>query len=104
MSEQTSIKACCVTGHLHSGTPEGTTDKVHGLDTYVVKPKTLAAGAKVDKIIFLSDIFGVYPNAKLLADEWAKQGYEVLIPDLFDGAPVDHNLLNVSPSPPAEYW
>lgn len=64
----------------------------HGLNTYVSKP---SSGDGSNKIIFLPDIFGIYPNAKLLADEWAGQGYEVYLPDLFDGSPIDHELLNV---------
>ncbi|KAK1926018.1 dienelactone hydrolase [Papiliotrema laurentii] len=93
MSEQTTISPCCVTGHIHEGTPLGSTEVVHGLSTYVSKPKD-AKGGKVNKIVFISDIFGIYPNAKLLADEWAGQGYEVLIPDLFESGPVSHELLN----------
>lgn len=82
---------------IHEGTPLGSTEVVHGLSTYVSKPKD-AKGGKVNKIVFISDIFGIYPNAKLLADEWAGQGYEVLIPDLFESGPVSHELLNVRAS------
>ena len=61
----------------------------------------IVTGDKVDKVIIVTDIFGIYPNTKLLADEWAGQEYEVLVPDLFEGSPVDHGLLNVRPrSPP----
>ena len=95
MSEQTTIAPCCTTGHLHEGTPLGTTKVVHDLETYVTEPKTAGQGGKVDKVVFVSDIFGVYPNAKLLADEWAGQGYEVLIPDLFTNGPISLDLLNV---------
>jgi dienelactone hydrolase len=31
----------------------------------------------------LSDIFGIYVNAQLLADEFAANGYLAVIPDLF---------------------
>jgi hypothetical protein len=33
----------------------------------------------------LTDIFGIFPNAQLLADEFAKSGYLTVIPDLFAG-------------------
>jgi len=47
-------------------------------------------------VIFLSDIFGVdLVNTKLVADEWAGQGYKVLLPDLFDNDPVPHQHLKV---------
>ena len=68
---------------------------VHGVNTYVSNPKDASSG-KVNKMVFLPDIFGIYPNAKLLADEWAGQGYEVLIPDIFENGPIPHDMLNVS--------
>jgi dienelactone hydrolase len=33
----------------------------------------------------LTDIFGIFPNSQLLADEFAKSGYLTVIPDLFQG-------------------
>jgi dienelactone hydrolase len=36
-------------------------------------------------VIFLPDVLGTdYPNAQLLADEWAKNGFYVYIPDVFE--------------------
>ena len=49
----------------------------------------------MDTIIMLPDIFGLYVNAKLLADEWAGQGYRVVLPDLTNGDPVPLTMLNV---------
>ncbi|ORY29326.1 putative cytoplasm protein [Naematelia encephala] len=95
-TEQTEVKACCVTGHLHEGTPLGSTQILHGLSTYVSDPKGTSKGT----IIFINDIFGVYPNAKLLADEWAGQGYRALFPDVFDGDAVPVDMLNtIVPNP-----
>jgi dienelactone hydrolase len=43
----------------------------------------------VDTIILLTDIYGPdYVNTQLVADEWSKQGWRVVIPDLFVGDPV----------------
>lgn len=81
---------------LHEGTPLGKTEPRYGLASYISPPKETKSDGKVDRIVFISDIFGIYQNAKLLADEWAGQGYEVLVPELFENGPVDHELLNVS--------
>jgi len=93
MSEQQSLSSCCVTGHLHTGTPLGEVEKIADLDTYVTKPE---GGSKTRTIIFLTDIFGWnFPNARLLADEFAKAGFYVVVPDVFQGDHVPHDLLNV---------
>ncbi|KAL1408645.1 hypothetical protein Q8F55_005458 [Vanrija albida] len=89
MSEQTSVKSCCTSGHIHAGTPEGAFKQLHGLNTYVT-------GSGKDTIVFLPDIFGVYPNAQLLADEWARLGgWRVVIPDVFQGDAVSLDHLNL---------
>jgi len=95
MSEQTEIKSCCVSGHLHSGTPQGKFEDLHGLKTYVT-------GSGKDTIVFIPDIFGIYPNAQLLADTWAQEGgWRVLIPDVFQGdaVPLEHLNLIAPPLP-----
>jgi hypothetical protein len=52
-------------------------------DTYIVYPKDNKSPEKA--IIILSDIFGIYVNAQLLADEFAENGYLAVLPDLFRG-------------------
>jgi dienelactone hydrolase len=43
----------------------------------------------VDTIILLTDIYGPdYVNTQLVADEWSKSGWKVVVPDLFVGDPV----------------
>jgi len=85
------LSSCCVSGHIHDGTPKGTEQTIAGLPTYVASPKD---GSKDKTVIFITDIFGYkLPNVRILADEYADQGLRVLIPDLFDGDYVDHNLL-----------
>jgi dienelactone hydrolase len=39
----------------------------------------------------VSDIFGIYPNAQLLADEFANNGYLTIIPDIFQGDVINVN-------------
>ncbi|KAB8079426.1 dienelactone hydrolase [Aspergillus leporis] len=74
--------ACCATGFKHEGNPVGEIKDVKGVSTYVVYPKDKST-EKV--VVFLSDIFGIYVNAQLLADEYAANGYTCVIPDLFQG-------------------
>lgn len=57
-------------------------ETVGGRSCYVTKPSN---GSKAKTAIFLSDIFGLYNNAFLVADTWAAAGYYVYIPDIFDG-------------------
>jgi len=85
------LSECCVSGHIHQGTPKGTVDEIAGLKTYVSKPQD---GSKARTVIFITDIFGYeLPNVRLLADEYAAQGFYCLIPDLFNGDYVDAGLL-----------
>ncbi|KAF7591375.1 hypothetical protein BBP40_001601 [Aspergillus hancockii] len=74
--------ACCASGFKHEGNPVGEIKDVNGVSTYIVYPKDKST-EKV--VVFLSDIFGIYINAQLLADEYAANGYTCVIPDLFRG-------------------
>jgi dienelactone hydrolase len=53
------------------------------VNTYITYPKDNKTPEKA--IVFLTDIFGIFPNSQLLADEFAKSGYLTVIPDLFQG-------------------
>lgn len=53
------------------------------VNTYIAAPKDNKNPDKA--IIFLTDIFGIFPNAQLLADEFANNGYLTVLPDLFQG-------------------
>ena len=101
MTAKTGLSACCVSGHIHEGRPEGLTTRIAGLDAYEAIP---ANKSKAKTILFITDIFGYsLPNARLLADEFAKAGFYVVIPDVFQGDPVSHELLNtITPRKPAE--
>lgn len=56
---------------------------------YVSEPDNSQKNGKA--VLYLSDIFGIYNNSKLLADQFAAQGYTTVIPDLLteDQLPLD---------------
>ncbi|KAL1964017.1 hypothetical protein VTN77DRAFT_7563 [Rasamsonia byssochlamydoides] len=75
--------ACCFTGFRHEGTPEGEIKSIGNVRTYFSYPKN---NKTPDKAVFIiSDVFGIYNNSQLLADDFAANGYLTVIPDLFDG-------------------
>ncbi|CDZ96174.1 Predicted hydrolase related to dienelactone hydrolase [Phaffia rhodozyma] len=90
------LKECCVSGHIHSGTPGGQATTVYGLPTYIANPK---GGSKEKTVMIIPDIFGwETTNIRLVADEWAAKGYRTLIPDIFAGDSVPLDLLTTIPN------
>ncbi|KAH9057909.1 dienelactone hydrolase [Lactarius deliciosus] len=80
----------CTSGVRHEGTAEGTYEEINGIKTYVATPKTDYPKDKA--IIFLTDAFGLeLDNNLLLIDDFARNGFKVYGPDLFEGDPVDQN-------------
>ncbi|PKY00854.1 alpha/beta-hydrolase [Aspergillus campestris IBT 28561] len=73
--------ACCASGFKHEGNARGEMKNIDGIETYIVHPKNSTDKA----VVILPDIFGIYINAQLLADEFAANGYLCVIPDLFRG-------------------
>lgn len=79
--------------HFHSGEPTGKTIKIAGrYETYVAEPK----GKKHDGValLYIQDIFGIWQNSKLMADQFAENGYHTIIVDVFNG--------DVFPNPPPQ--
>lgn len=75
---------------MHSGTTTGSLETLNGVRHYVTGDKS-----SKNVIVFYPDVFGpVYKNSQLLADSYAKEGYFVVIPDLFDGDYVPENAEN----------
>lgn len=53
------------------------------MEAYIATPKeTKNTG---NAVLILSDIFGIFANSKLLADDYAANGYLAIVPDLFHG-------------------
>ncbi|KAI9830154.1 MAG: hypothetical protein M1819_005831 [Sarea resinae] len=76
----------CFSGTLHSGTPKGSTTRLHGLNTYVAEPPSADSPLK-GIVVVIPDLFGwETPNSRCLADEYARKGnFRVYLPDFMDG-------------------
>ncbi|KAI0351385.1 alpha/beta-hydrolase [Trametes cingulata] len=83
----------CVKGVRHEGEPEGKIEQIGGVECYVATPTGEYPKDKV--VLFLSDVFGIpLVNNKLLADDFARNGFRTIMPDLFQGDPLPENALN----------
>ncbi|KAI9879822.1 MAG: hypothetical protein M1830_007004 [Pleopsidium flavum] len=96
MSTGVGMSSCCLSGKVHDGTPVGHIETIGGLETYISEPKDKA---RTKTIIFITDIFGwEFKNTRLLADNYAKAGFYVYIPDLHQGDSLPISFLqNVEP-------
>jgi len=80
----------CLTGVRHEGTPEGKIEEIGGIESYVGTP--IVDYPKDAAVILLTDIFGhTLSNNQLLVDDFARNGFKTIMPDLFnrDPAPPD---------------
>jgi hypothetical protein len=63
VSKMAQFSACCISGHIHEGTPEGTETVIAGLQTYVAA----SPSSDIDKAILLvHDVFGYESIVHLL--------------------------------------
>ncbi|KAL2158779.1 hypothetical protein VTH06DRAFT_3970 [Thermothelomyces fergusii] len=76
---------CCTLGTLHEGTPTGEMVRVAGkYDAYLAKPRA-EKEHKGAGILLIPDVIGIWQNSKLLADQFAANGYLTLVLDVFEG-------------------
>jgi dienelactone hydrolase len=69
---------------LHRGEPTGTMVKVESKwDAYLALPEPTKAHKA--GILYLPDVLGIWANSKLMADQYAANGYPCLVVDLFNG-------------------
>jgi len=84
--------ADCIKGSLDEGAPQGTDSTIAGVPCYISKPSNGAANGCA--IILATDIFGYkLINARLIADVYADAGCTCVIPDYFEGEPMNMQLL-----------
>lgn len=74
---------CCTQTVFHDGPVNGKDEKVYGFDAYVV------GDSDSRFIVIATDIYGYkYNNVRLVADQFAKAGYKVYVPDILNDDPV----------------
>ncbi|ROT43833.1 alpha/beta-hydrolase [Sodiomyces alkalinus F11] len=82
---------CCIQGFRHEGEATGQiiTFGPENVQAYVAT----AAPDKVRNgsgILFVPDIFGLWQNTKLVADQFAAEGYTTFVVDVFKGDPLPY--------------
>ncbi|KAL2146587.1 hypothetical protein VTI28DRAFT_3478 [Corynascus sepedonium] len=86
---QASINPCCLRSSLWEGTPTGTETKLAGVPnpTYVARPPPGTSSSRRVAILYIHDLLGwTFPNARLLADAYAREAdATVFLPDFFGG-------------------
>ncbi|KAK3706289.1 hypothetical protein LTR37_012804 [Vermiconidia calcicola] len=80
---------CCIAGVKHEGEATGTIDKVGTQDAYIAYPPDKSTQ---NGIILFPDFMGYeLTNMKLLADQFATNGYFTVTPDMWEGDNVPLN-------------
>ncbi|KAH7113047.1 Alpha/Beta hydrolase protein [Dactylonectria macrodidyma] len=83
---------CCTVGFRHEGTPQGKDIRIVGGKhaAYLATPPP-DTPTKPAAVLYLPDIMGIWQNSRLLADEFAANGYVTLVLDTFNGDPIPVN-------------
>lgn len=84
---------CCIKGVKHEGSSTGTLVTINNKhQAYIAMPSPAALQAAPNKkgaaILFIPDVIGIWQNSKLLADQYAANGYLTLVIDPFNGDPL----------------
>lgn len=94
--------ACCLTGHLHTGEPRGTIEKITDIDTYITHPPAGKANGHV--LIYFPDVWGFFKNGFLVMDAFADAGYLTVGLDYFRGDPVWLHRKSADDPTPEDGW
>ncbi|KAK4236559.1 dienelactone hydrolase [Achaetomium macrosporum] len=79
---------CCTIGVKHDGEPTGKMVKVANKhDAYLATPPADKAHEGAG-ILICPDVIGIWQNSKLIADQFAANGYLTLLLDTFNGDPL----------------
>ncbi|KAF5336254.1 hypothetical protein D9758_016045 [Tetrapyrgos nigripes] len=82
----------CISGVTHEGTPTGNWETIGTVNCYVATPTGDYSKDKI--ILYLTDGFGPQlVNNRLLADDFAKNGFKTVIPDYLHGDPIPADAL-----------
>lgn len=82
----------CIKGSLDEGIPRGKDSTIAGVPCYITQPPAEAANGCA--VILATDAFGYQLiNARLIADAYADAGYTCVVPDYFQGEPMNIQLL-----------
>ncbi|KAI0405153.1 dienelactone hydrolase [Xylaria palmicola] len=81
---------CCTVGVKHDGDSTGADIQIGKHAAYLATPDP-AKAHKDAAILYLPDVIGIWQNSKLMADQYAANGYLTLVVDLFNGDPVSLN-------------
>jgi len=80
---------CCTIGVKHEGEAKGEIKNIGKISTYFSYPEDKQTA---NAILILPDVIGhEFLNAQLIADQFAANGYFVVMPDLFENDPIPLN-------------
>jgi len=80
---------CCTIGVKHEGQAKGEIRDIGSISTYFAHPESKQTE---NAILILPDVIGhQFINAQLIADQFAANGYFVVMPDLFEKDPIPLN-------------
>ena len=101
------MSACCISGSVFGGEPQGREEQLGGLDVYVARPPgSDAAVLDAPKtLVLFTDVFGWrFANPRLLADRYAAAlQLPVLVPDLHGGDSIASDALDFMFKPAASW-
>ena len=72
------------------GQPTGKSSKINSTEVYIAEPSGKTIHDK-KAILFLPDVISIWQNSQLMADQFAANGYYVLMIDQFNGDPMKIN-------------
>ncbi|KAH8680659.1 dienelactone hydrolase [Xylariales sp. PMI_506] len=82
------VPSCCISGFAWEGKPTGRIDTLAGLPTYIAGDTNSNSNNPPGAgLLVICDLLGwTFPNARLLADHYAREaGVTVYVPDFFGG-------------------